>query len=73
MVAQQFNEEQIMEYIMDIIEYGLDALALVTVGIWEGFWSFFNAYIGMDNAFWITIMLIAILSVYVIVYRFVLK
>jgi len=63
---QQFNEEDIIRYIFQIIEYMFEALGALSVAIWDGFWNLVLSWVNMDNAFWITLVLIMIVSVYII-------
>lgn len=66
----QFDEDDLTKYAFQIIEAFLEGAAIGAVGLWEGFWGAVASWIEMDNAFWITLVLIAMISVYIIVRRF---
>jgi len=67
----EFDTDLLMEYVWDVVIMFLEAGVDIAQGFWDAAWNTFNVYIGMDNAFYITITLICIVSVYVILQRFV--
>ena len=70
--APIWSEEGLMEYIFMVGVMILEAIGVAAAELVEAFWNAFIIYVGMEGAFWISLILIAIGSVYVIVWRFVL-
>jgi len=50
---------------------GITAGVEIAQGFWDGAWDMFNVYVGLENAFYITMVLILTVSVYIILQRFV--
>jgi len=67
----EFDTDRIMEFVWDAVLTFLEAGAEVAIGFWEAAWDIFNIYVGLENAFYITMVLICTISVYVILQRFV--
>ena len=67
----EFDTDRIMEFVWDAVLTFLEAGAEVAIGFWEAAWDIFNIYVGLENAFYITMVLILTVSVYIILQRFV--
>ena len=59
-------EEDWTDIIWDLVDTGLETIAQVTGALWDAFWGFIESWVNMNNAFWITLVLIMILSVYIV-------
>jgi len=67
----EFDTDRIMEYVWDAVLTFLEAGVEIAQGFWDGAWDMFNVYVGLENAFYITMVLILTVSVYIILQRFV--
>ena len=59
-------EEDWTDIIWDLIDTGVETLAQITGSLWGAFLGFIESWVTMTNAFWITLVLIMILSVYIV-------
>ena len=62
-----------MEFVWDAILTFIEAGVEIAQSFWDAAFDMFNVYVGLDNAFYITLVLICTVSVYIILQRFVVK
>lgn len=67
----EFDTDRIMEFVWDAILTFLEAGADIAISFWNTAWDMFDVYVGLENAFYITLVLICTVSVYIVLQRFV--